>query len=389
MAALAKVFVLSRNEHDLIDDFLTYYSALFGAENVVLIDNGSDDPRVLAAYAMHRARGVTVELESTRDMRSMGAILSDAMNRHKHTCRFMLPLDTDEFIFFPDAGGVGDALAVTAMEARERVAAVLRGAPADVSVLRYARFLGSVPDPSDSGYVGHRHQRPAHSITTFYDQGWDKLIVRADAFLAISTGNHHAAVTHGRTETTPLLGLLHFHETGGRRKHERCVMSLVGYRHMDPSGMDAHTQLRGCDYLVALQTQGGHRVVQYRELLRRGILCDALEGRLEAGRLPCARHVARLANEDALWERVAGARAAAASAASADQEAEAVREVVLAAAEAGRGTPLAPAGACRDDVVFYDADLSEAPHALLMVTQVRGLLSALSSSQGSSSPVAP
>ena len=41
--ALAKVILITRDEHELIDDFVEYYgNVLFGMRNVVVIDNGNN-----------------------------------------------------------------------------------------------------------------------------------------------------------------------------------------------------------------------------------------------------------------------------------------------------------------------------------------------------------
>lgn len=289
----AKVITLSRNEHDLIEDFVEYYAFLFGPSNVVIVDNGSDDPRVLAAYDKYRAQGVVVESETSRDMRDMAQIVTDAMRRHSRSCEFLLPLDTDEFLFLPGSPSTTDPETVRSM-----VHAELARVPPDVSVLRYAQFLGSVADPRAVDYVDRRHRRPARHVTTFRDQGWDKLIVRAPAFRSISQGNHHAEVSWGSTARSSLLGLLHFHETGAARKLERCVMSMRGYRQLhqaDDGGGGADTQdrqLATCDAIIARRGFGGHRVEQYRIFVLRRIACR--EFREAMGRYPTIEELARI-----------------------------------------------------------------------------------------------
>lgn len=278
---LAKVVVLTRDEYDLIEDFLIHHGALFGFENIVVVDNGSKDARVLEVYERYRAKGVTVESD-VRAMTSMAQMVTDALQRHRGSCRFLIPLDTDEFMVHGTLESLskseGQQASSNHEDIKKRISEELEAIPDDVSVLRYGRFLGSIPDPESDDYVAFKHQRPARSVTTFYDQGWDKLIVRGDAFVAISQGNHHARTAYGRTLTLENFGLLHFHETGAARKRERCLMSMRGYRqiHFLEAQGTLEGQLRACNELIKQKLFGGHRIEQYVVFLRRAVLCHEL-----------------------------------------------------------------------------------------------------------------
>jgi hypothetical protein len=192
----------------------------------------------------------------------------------------LIPLDTDEFMYFPNEDPLD--LHDMSLKIREHLLSV----PQDVSILRYSSFLGSIPDPTSQDYSDYRHQRPAKSITKFYNQGWDKLIVRGSTFLEISQGNHHARVSSGRTQTSDLIGLLHLHETGQGRKRERCRMSMLGYRQvqLDFFSMSPLDQLKICNDVIATNGFGGHRVQQYKEFIVKELICREFVDTL--GRLP-------------------------------------------------------------------------------------------------------
>ena len=295
--SLAKVIVLSRNEYDLIDDFLTYYGTIFGHENVVVVDNGSDDARVLQAYKKYEALGVTIE--SDRDgMMSMSQIVTDAMRRHKSSCEFLIPLDTDEFMYLPGKLDIRDVT-----QARHAILDHLIKIPDDVSILKYGKFLGSIAEKTSEDYSKYKHAKPTHYIKTFYDQGWDKVIVRSSAFISISQGNHRVRVTRGSTMTSDLLGLLHFHETGALRTRERCIMSLIGYKQMSLLELrgPVEEQLKTCDNVIASKNFGGHRAEQYRVFLRREIVAREYVRLL--ARLPDPNDAAELARDDSAWIR--------------------------------------------------------------------------------------
>ena len=299
---LAKVLVLTKNEYDLIDDFLRFYSFIFGASNIVVIDNGSDDPRVLQTYETYTKLGVVIERDADRGMMDMAQIMTDAMRRHASEATFLIPLDTDEFMFLPGRPDIRDIV-----DARAAILEHLRGlesAPG-VSILRYAKFLGSVADPGSADYVDHKHTRPARSIRTYHDQGWDKLIARSSDFVSISQGNHHATTrcSDGQPSKqlkSELLGLLHFHETGAARKRERCVMSMLGYGHMTAEELllGPDEQLALCEVVIRRRCFGGHRVEQYREFLRREILCR--EFSRANGRLPSQEEAVACLTRDSI-----------------------------------------------------------------------------------------
>lgn len=292
--ALAKVIVLSKDEYDLIEDFLMHHGRIFGYENIVVVDNGSTDPRVLKVYAEYIKKGVTIEVDKDRGMLSMAQIMTDAMRRHAPSCHFLVPLDTDEFVFEAHRS----ASSFSADRVKEHLHEYLQDV--NVSIVRYTCFLGSIPDPASPDYKDHKHNRPARNIVTFFNQGWDKLIVRSDCFVSISQGNHHAQITgYGETVTSPLLGLLHFHETGGARKRERCIMSMKGYGQWF-NKLDLDGEIAACDRLVSQQLFGGHRVEQYRELLRREKVCR-MHWQL-VGSLPSAEVATELAREESkIW----------------------------------------------------------------------------------------
>lgn len=254
--ALATVVLLTKDEYDLVDDFLTYHSALFGAENVVVVDNASTDARLRPVYRRHKAAGVRFILER-REFSQASAFMTEHMRALAGGCRFLLPLETDEFVFLmPEhpstAAAVSSGLAATSAAIREH----LSGLPDEVSVLRYGAFLGSCVDPADAGYSRGAYERPVAQITRFKDQGWDKLIVRASAFDRMAVWCHHATVKHGGTAKSPLLGLLHFHETGRRRLIERALPVVKSYRFLD---FDRDTD--------------AERLAKGRVLVRQGLVC--------------------------------------------------------------------------------------------------------------------
>lgn len=237
-----KVVLLTKDEYDLIDDFIEYYSYLFGVKNIVIVDNGSTDPRVLATYAKLLPEGLTVIQDASPFHNA-----SVFMTNHIHTIistnpetEWIMCLETDEFLFQPaNLHGVIDPNAI-----HEYLASI----PKDVTYLRYKNFWGSVVDPSKltGSYVNGQVIQPVHNITEFHDQNWDKPLVRANAFVSITQWLHHAQIEHGRAIVCNELGLLHFHNTGKRRLFERArnVLESIGVFEANESIMNAWNKSR-------------------------------------------------------------------------------------------------------------------------------------------------
>ena len=287
--ALAKVILLTKDEPELIGDFLEYYAALFGQHNIVVVDNGSSDPRVAAEYA--RFPDVQVRTDA-RPFPSALEWMSEHMASLRDECEWILPLETDEFLFVVPRADDRD-YKLTSGDVHRYLASL----DDDVSVLRYGAFLGSAVDPGDGVYVpGVGYKRPPRDVTRFYDQGWDKIIVRASTFVRMSQWCHHAVASSGRRVVSDFLGLLHFHETGFRRQVASALKVVRSFNYLD---LDAppQRQLARILQLQALGVSCGHKLLYYGTALRRRLTLEAF--RRVAGRLPCsAREMERYASKD-------------------------------------------------------------------------------------------
>ena len=220
--------MLTKDEYDMIEDCLDYYSRMLGgAEHVVVVDNGSSHPTVLEVYKRHEARGGTVIVD-TRSFKTAVLFMSEHMTKLTHRYDWILPMETDEIVCQlgkPDTvpEDVGAALA-----------AHLEGLPRNVGVVKYGKVLGSLVDPHDGGYTGGAYTRPIQQLTRFYDMEWDKLIVRSAAFKKMTLWCHHAMLEPGYvTHASAVLGLLHFHDTGLRRQVERSKPVVKAYGYFD------------------------------------------------------------------------------------------------------------------------------------------------------------
>lgn len=284
---LAKIFVFTRDEYDLIGDFLSYHGALFGYENIVVVDNNSTHPSVLRTYDAFRKLGCEI-VQDARNMNHFPRILTENMLRHRGTARFLIPLDTDEFIFHKDPGG----------DVRQSLSSI---DDTQMSIIRFQEVYESVADPDHVGYVKHKHTRPAREITRFKVQGWDKVFFSSHYFRAVSHGNHDGITTGGSRLLSPNLCLLHFHNTGRRRQLERCLVSIRGYVHLNMSHVDTMTTrmdhmesvLREAEAtLRGVGLVGGHRIEHFYAIMTRRWVVQVFHG--VTGKYPSIQYVNKI-----------------------------------------------------------------------------------------------
>eukprot|EP00798_Chlamydomonas_sp_ICE-L_P017296 gene17296-biopygen26212 len=280
--SLAKVVLLTKDESFLIEDFITYYGELFGYDNAIVVDNGSTCQTVLDVYEWYSStHGVHIKLDK-RDFSSATVFMSEHMREVAHFCEWILPLETDEFVFNMRGGGGGGGSSTNDPLFRLMpvdVRAYLKSLPEDVSIVNYGSVLKSVVDPYDKTYDMSKgmYPRPTTYITRFENQNWDKLIVRASEFLLMNMWCHHAAVKTGCRVRSEFLRLLHFHETGFRRKIESAVRVLRTFPYIDNiRGIDEQQSIEDvrrkhteCQKYIELGVVCEHKIEYYDVYLRR------------------------------------------------------------------------------------------------------------------------
>lgn len=282
---LAKVILLTRDETDLIEDFLAYWGGLFDAKNVVVVDNGSTCPKVLEAYRKHAAEGGVV-IYDPRPFNRANDFMTEHMRRiaDSGSCEWILPIETDEFVFCHPFLNRSDRPSIH--EIREAIHNHLSyDIPPFIGVLRYGYFWGSSVDPADDDYVRGSYERPAVDMTRFHDQGWDKLIVRSRAFARMDQWCHHASCKPGFVKGgTNHLGLLHFHDAGKKRAVERAIPVVEGYGYVTVKNRTLSEQLRDAERLQGLSVSCGHKLEYLDSHLKRLATLKAFRKHL--GRLP-------------------------------------------------------------------------------------------------------
>ncbi|CAN0493925.1 unnamed protein product, partial [Scytosiphon promiscuus] len=164
---ILKIFTVTKNEADLVEDFVTYHGSIFGYTNVVLIDNMSDCSQVLNLYKKFVKMGVTIERQKSYKGNSQGNAFTKFMSRHKKTCKFMVGVDTDEFIVNPGFSGSNNSKHFSTKQIKSKFDSYLNSLPRDATKFSMDTYYDSVPDPSSPRYIDQKIIRPVTDITTF------------------------------------------------------------------------------------------------------------------------------------------------------------------------------------------------------------------------------
>ena len=256
MTSLVKIFCVTKDETDLIECWIEYHGSLVGLENLVVIDNMSSCEKVLAVYSKFRKKGVLVEQAVSFAGSGQGDALTAYMRKHKSSCKFLVGVDTDEFIHFPDfTEGDRDA------DIKKRLRRYLLSLPEASTKFSIRTYFEAVPDPASKAYVDQKVDEPARNIRTFTRRQARpcKFFFRSHAFISTVNGCHNGRVSRGKTLASSLC-LVHYHSTGTRRSVERAraIISGYGYANVDAP---LHTQLL---QLVQVSSPfGAHRVLEY------------------------------------------------------------------------------------------------------------------------------
>jgi hypothetical protein len=268
--SLAKIFCVSKDEYDLIEDFIVYYGEIFGYENVIIIDNMSTNTHVLNVYAKYKSFGITVVQTPSYQGNGQGDAFTSVMKQYVDKCDFLIGLDTDEFLILDSC-----VLHNTYIDKTD-ITNYLKQLPVDATLFKISLYYNSIIDENDESYVNNKHVRPTTNQKTFYrNHSITKVFYRSSAFISTGNGNHSGSVSFGNDHNITDLGFLHFHDTGIKRQFERAQQVIYGYNYVD-SNMHYSEQLK-----VLKQNNYGngfHRVFEYIVfLIRKYILMLFIE----------------------------------------------------------------------------------------------------------------
>lgn len=196
-----KVFLFQKDEDEVLSDWLQYYSYLFGAQNLVVIDHHSQNQGVCRLLELYNLCGTEVQTHNGH-FSSKHVALTREMKRHNDT--FLLPLDVDEFVVPVSSS---KDLAVH----RTRLLNAFRNLPIDGRKYKFAFSYSARPTPatcllasnttkSNHSDLGWTRRVDLNQIATYKEVYFprSKTFYHSDGFIATDQGNHYGQVKHDR-----------------------------------------------------------------------------------------------------------------------------------------------------------------------------------------------
>lgn len=290
------IFTVSKDERDLIEDFILYNGLLFGFQNLTIIDNGSTDTDVLKVYRRYIKLGISVVYERGYEGNSQGAIFTKYMLRKKHETsknkkgNFVIGMDTDEFIVHAD---LMCKTGITPDIMFKSITHELNVIPKNSTKVKMTKYFSSVPDPSDDTFKNGAHDRPCVSITNFIQEVMKppKTFFRAHAFMSTVNGCHTGRVSMGTEYRMEKLAYVHYHNTGCFRSVERARNIIAGYGYVNVDAPLIHQcrVLQNCKSGI-----GRHRIVEYLEFIVRTLVLNTI---VSKRKLPTANQLVSISKK--------------------------------------------------------------------------------------------
>lgn len=277
MSSIAKIFCVTKDETDLIENWIVYHGCLVGFGNLIIIDNESTCSVVLKVYEKYRERGVTFEKCRSYAGTSQGEAFTKSFHKHKCLCRFLIGLDSDNFIQFNDfLDSPGSDISQ-----RQRFHSHLTNLPAGTAKFQIQTYFESVPDPKSPFYVDQKVTDPVRNIRTFIRTPArpSKCFFRSEGFISTVNGCHDGRMKRGKTGNSDLC-IVHFNNTGARRATERARSIVSGYGYTD---VDAPLRTQLNQLMHVTSPYGSHRVREYGVFLSKAITLLHISG---SGRWP-------------------------------------------------------------------------------------------------------
>jgi hypothetical protein len=184
--------VMLKDEVSLTAPFLRYHAALFGADNLYVVDNGTTEPDVMKVLAAFEQEGVHVDrsFHTAEDYRRKGEIIGDLVKRldNQAAYDFYILLDCDEFVVLRSGSTY-----TCDPEAIHRYLETRRGEP---RILKVDTNLSNIPG------------RPG----VFQAAEYSKTIFPRNVLGATDHGHHAGWSRSGATDFVPCdIVYVHFH----------------------------------------------------------------------------------------------------------------------------------------------------------------------------------
>jgi len=283
------VVCMQRNEVDMLGYWFRYYSTLVGIDNILMLDNYSDNPEVIHILEYWETQGATV-IYNIGPYERKPYLLLDMARLYKPKGQILLVTDSDEFLVsFPggsltvrgsddgvishsdeddDSSGNGNINTTTNTMAttgntvlphmvptfkRSDIYAHIRrfhlGRHAAIQMLPSYLSVPQAPRSSPNVAIKHNTTRNTDVLTSnirvanltmfeifHYKPVHSKIMYKLHGVTKLDHGNHHVHVRRGMTfRATRRLGFLHYHSRDPRELIERALRNAYELKQLPHS----------------------------------------------------------------------------------------------------------------------------------------------------------
>lgn len=195
-----KVFLFQKDEEEVLGDWLQYYSYMFGANNLVVIDHESHNPDVCKVLELYKLCGTRV-VPFSGPFSKKHVILTEEM--HKYNDTILLPLDADEFIVTEgnstmeiNRASLHQAFNKLPIDGRKYKFKYSYFARPNATVCYDSVALNRTENPSDHGNRRAVTSQLAVHKALFFSRS--KSFYHSTGFVYTDQGNHFGKVEHDR-----------------------------------------------------------------------------------------------------------------------------------------------------------------------------------------------
>ena len=269
---MLKLFLLTKNELGLLEDWLKYHGYLFGLENIYVLD-GSDDDRVFEIYDSYKSLGLNVYYSST-GLNGLEKELNQLMHAHKGMNTFLIKLDTDEFLAYTRHFELSPrGLLNTVLQRKYLNGRVLKWASRTLMNLKhrnneicldnFSQFFADLP------ITGQRYKASltawsiprndtvpsvCHDLTEFTPLQFThlKTFFHSDSFVSVDLGSHNGISANNNGVIDTGLTLIHYHSTSVDDSARRARQVLLSHEYINAEDSIMEQQQK----LQAVRSQG-------------------------------------------------------------------------------------------------------------------------------------
>jgi glycosyltransferase involved in cell wall biosynthesis len=200
------IFMMCKNENDIIKDWVDYHARIFGEKNLYIVDNGSDDGTL---EILEKYKNINL-YKNKCNFNKKSKIITNLMKNS--SADIVFPLDADELIVYDDGKNI----------CIEKTLLYLSNMKLGQLAWHARRILNCIPCSDKNKY-------PMQSISQFYlyETIHKKLFFPQKEFISVDTGFHKGKVKCQIQETRlSNISLIHYHFRNKKRWLKSTALKL-------------------------------------------------------------------------------------------------------------------------------------------------------------------